>query len=467
MNYQSPFSIRYASGTMRTVWSETSRRRTWRRIWVAVAEAQAAAGLITAEQIDDIKAHADDVDLGRAAEIETEIGHDVMAELRAFAEQCQVGGGVLHWGMTSADVTDNADVLLQRTALTILSRQLRHLLLIFADKIESTADLPALGFTHLQPAEPTSFGYRLSVYAQDLLTHFDALAGLQRSLRGKGIKGAVGTAGTFVEMLKGTPVSAEMLEATAMDALGIEAYPITTQTYPRIQDFTLLSGLAGLAASLHKFGFDLRLMQSPGLRAAAEPFGERQVGSSAMPFKRNPVRSEKLCSLARQVAATVEVAWSNAALSLLERTLDDSANRRTVIPESFLACDEMLHTAYDIVNGLIVDEAGLRARLEEFGPFAATERVLTALVLAGANRGEMYERLRNHSLQAWEAVRAGKPNPLPDSLSHDTVLLHYLQPARLRALFEADSYLGLAPQRARDMAAQIRQRFPPQGGTPS
>jgi len=463
MTYQSPFSTRYGSEKMRALWSETTKRRAWRRVWVAAAEAQTAAGLISPEQIDEIKAHAQDIDLHRAAEIEAEIGHDLMAELKTFAEQCPLGGAVLHWGLTSADVQDNADVVRQRAALSILLGALRDLLLHFADQIEATADLPIMGYTHLQPAEPTTLGYRLSNYAQDLLAQFEDLVHLRSRLRGKGIKGAVGTAAPFVEMLAGSPITPEMLEATVMDALGIEAHPVTNQIYPRIQDYSLLCGLAGVAASLHKFAFDLRLMQSPGFRAASEPFGDRQVGSSAMPFKRNPVRTEKICSLARQVAAGVSVAWHNAASNLLERTLDDSASRRSLIPESFLACDEMLNTAIVVMDGLEIDEAGCAAHLATYGPFAALERVLTALVHAGADRQEMHERLRQHSMTAWRAIEDSKPNPLSDQLTTDMVLLHFLQPARIRELLDASSYVGLAPQRAHKMAVRIRERLlPPQ-----
>lgn len=463
MTYQSPFSTRYGSEKMRALWSEAAKRRAWRRVWVAAAEAQTAAGLISPEQIDEIKAHAQDIDLHRAAEIEAEIGHDLMAELKTFAEQCPLGGAVLHWGMTSADVEDNADVVRQRAALSILLKAFKDLLLCFADRIETTADLPVMGYTHLQPAEPTTLGYRLSNYAQDLLAQFDNLVHLQSKLRGKGIKGAVGTAASFVEMLAGSPITPEMLEATVMDALGIEAHPITTQTYPRLQDYSLLCGLAGMAASLHKFAFDIRLMQSPGFRTASEPFGDSQVGSSAMPFKRNPVKTEKICSLARQVAAGIAIAWQNAAITLLERTLDDKSNRRRLIPEAFLACEEMLCTAISVVEGLEVDEKGCKEQLETYGPFAALERVLTALVRVGADRQEMHERLRQHSMVAWRAIEDSKPNPLSDQLTTDTVLLHFLQPARIRELLDASSYVGLAPKRARKMVARIRERLlPPQ-----
>jgi adenylosuccinate lyase len=458
--YLSPFSTRYGSDEMRAVWSEGARRRTWRRIWLAVAEVQASAGLISTAQVEDLRAHVDTIDLERAAALESEIGHDIMAELRTFAEQCPAGGGVLHWGLTSADIQDNADVARQRAALALVLGRLRGVLLAFAERIDATADLAVLGYTHLQPAEPTTLGYRLAIAAQDLLGHFEALARARMQLRGKGIRGAVGTGAAFVEMLHGTGVTPEALEASVLQALGLEAYPVVTQTYPRVQDYQLLSALAALSASLHKFAFDLRLMQSPGLGGiTSEPFGERQVGSTAMPFKRNPVKAEQVCSLARLVASYPAVAWHNAADALLERTLDDSANRRSVIPEAFLATEQMLISTEGIVSGLQVDEARAAELLEAHGPFAATERILSALVRAGADRQEVHERLRQHSLAAWEAVQAGKPNPLLSQLTTDTVLLRYAQPSRMRELLDVRGYVGQAPERARTLARTLRQRL--------
>jgi adenylosuccinate lyase len=314
-----------------------------------------------------------------------------------------------------------------------------------------------MAYTHLQPAEPTTLGYRLALYAQDLLGHLRAMDGLIANLRGKGLKGAVGTAASYQELLAGTGTSAAELEASFLQALDLPAYTITTQTYPRGQDYALLAALAGLAAALHKFAFDVRLLQSQGMGELAEPFGEKQVGSSAMPFKRNPVNAEKICSLARFVGALPAVAWENTAQSLLERTLDDSANRRAVLPEAFLALEECLLAATRLVRGLAVDEAAIAANLEKYGPFAATERVLMALVRAGADRQRAHERLREHSLKAWSAVKAGRPNPLADLLAADPELLVHLQPARLRELMDARAYVGNAPERAAALAAEIRQ----------
>jgi adenylosuccinate lyase len=459
MSYQSPFSTRYGSSEMRSVWSEIAKRRAWRQVWIAVAEAQTAAGLIQGDQLDDLRQHADAIDLKRAQEIEGEIGHDLVAELRTFTEQCESGGAVLHWGLTSADVQDNAEVLRQRTALAIILDRLRQLLLQFSRRINDTHSFAILGYTHLQPAEPTTLGYRLASYAQDFFNHFETILRVHKQLKGKGIRGAVGTAGSFVDMLADSDVTPEMLEASVMEHLGIEAHLITTQTYPRSQDYLLLSALSGLAASLHKFAYDIRLMQSPGHGLLREPFGEDQVGSSAMPFKRNPVTAEKICSLARQVASFAQVAWENAANALLERTLDDSANRRSLLPEVFLACDEMLIASKLIIEGFVIDETGNSEHLVRHGPFIALERVLTLAVQAGGDRQEIHENLRQHSMTALDAIEQGRDNPLIDLLAKDQIILKYLQPARIKELLDPETYTGLASERALEMAERIESRF--------
>lgn len=455
MTYDSPFASRYGSDDMRRIWSDDFRRRTWRRIWVALAEAQAQAGLVRPDQVADLRAHADTLNTARALDIEAEIQHDVMAEVRAFAEQCPVGGGIIHWGATSADITDNTDVLRQREALRLVRAQLADLLNVFAHQVRLHRGLACMAYTHLQPAEPTTVGYRLALYAQDLLTHLNVFDHLLATLRGKGLKGAVGTQASYGETLHGTNTTPAELEAHVLAALDLPAFDIASQTYPRVQDFQLLSALAGLAASLHKFAFDLRILQSAGFMEMAEPFGAKQVGSSAMPFKRNPIHAEKICSLARYVAAMPHVAWENAADSLLERTLDDSANRRLTLPEAFLATDEILRAALKIMRGLVVDAPACAANLDKFGPFSATERVLMALVKAGADRQKMHERLRDHSLRAWGVVKAGKPNPLADSLAADPEILRVLQPAKVLSLMKATAYVGTASERAAALADYI------------
>ena len=456
--YASPFSWRYGSAEMRAIWSEVNKRKIWRQIWVALAEVQSEFGLVTPEQVADLRAHAQDIDMPRASQIEAEIHHDVMAEIMTFAAQCPLGGGILHLGMTSMDVVDNADALRVRQSLDLILAQLRGLLRVLAGQIETWADTPVMAFTHLQPAEPSTLGYRLAQYAQDLLADWRNLSRLRENLRGKGLKGAVGTSASYAELL-GTEALPKF-EARLSALLGLEFFPVATQVYPRKQDYEVLSALAGLGASLYKFAFDLRLLQSPPIGELSEPFGRKQVGSSAMPFKRNPINAEKIDSLARMLAQYPRLAWDNAAHSLLERTLDDSANRRASLPEPFLIADELLRVATRIFEGLRVDEAMLARNFSAYGPFAATERVLMALGKAGADRQEMHARIRDLSLQAWEALRRGEPNPLAEQVAADPEFLRYLPADQLRALMDARGYLGDAPLRARELAAQIRQAVP-------
>ena len=455
--YISPFSWRYGSSEMRELWSETSKRRLMRRVWVALATAQQRAGLVTAAQLADLQTHANDVDIARALEIEQETRHDVMAEIRAFAEQCPVGGGIIHWGATSADITDNVDVLRQREATTMLLRQLEALLLALAEKIEVTATVPTMAHTHIQPAEPTTLGYRFAVYAQDLLEDYRQLCGLLASLRGKGLKGAVGTQAGYVELLAGSGMAAEAMEAVAMAELGLPYFPIATQTYTRQQDLRVLQVLAGVAASLHKFALDFRVLQSPPFGEWAEPFGRKQVGSSAMPFKRNPINVENICSLARFVAGLPAIAWDNASQAILERSLDDSANRRIFLAEGFLATEEMVERMARVVREMVVDETAVSRNLATYGPFAATERVLMALVAAGASRQDGHEWIREASLQAWAALRQGEANPLLGLLLADARLKPYLAAAQIGELMEAGEYVGTAVSRALTLAKTIRQ----------
>ncbi len=464
--YLSPFTWRYGGEAMRQLWGEEHKRRLWRRIWLALAEAQHTMGLATAEQIADLRAHVGEVDIGRAHKIEADIQHDLMAELRAFAEQCPIGGPILHLGATSTDVEDNADALRLRAALDLVLGQLTTLLRVLADQISQWAETPAMAFTHLQPAEPTTIGYRLAQYGQDLLMDLEELQRVRDKIRGKGLKGAVGTSASFTQLL-GSHTAAQALEAQVMAALDLPAFPVTTQTYPRKQDWHALNALAGLAGSLYKFAFDLRLLQSPPLGEWAEPFGERQIGSSAMPFKRNPVNSENINSLARYVAVLPQAAWHNAAHSLLERTLDDSANRRLILPQVFLATDEMLSRATRLIRNLQIDEDVVARTLATYGTFAATERLLMELVKAGADRQAMHEVIRSHSIASWNAVARRQPNPLPDWLSADPELTAYLAPEQVRSLLNAADYVGDAPGRARKMAMQIRESLDQQRALPA
>ena len=455
-NYLSPFSWRYASPEMRRIWSETNKRRLWRQLWVALAEVQAEFGLVEPDQVADLRDHVGEVDIPRALEIEAEIQHDLMAELKTFAGQASRGGGILHLGATSMDIEDNADVLRIGQSLDLILNELSRLLLIFAGQIDAWSETPLIALTHLQPAEPSTLGYRLAQYAQDLVVDWEHLGHIRAGLRGKGFRGAVGTGAAYAELLGAEHL--EAFEQRLAKRLGLSFYPVTTQVYPRKQDYLVTSALAGLGASLYKFAFDLRILQSPMFGELSEPFGRKQVGSSAMPFKRNPINAEKIDSLARALAQMPRLAWDNAAHSLLERTLDDSANRRSLLPEAFLITDEILRVAIRILDGLQVVKKAMAQNLSTYGPFAGIERVLMALGKAGADRQGMHELLRQHALAAWDAVQAGQTNPLADRLAADPEIRRHLREEELHALLDARHYLGDAPQRARTFALEIRNR---------
>lgn len=456
-SFLSPFTWRYGSDAMRAIWSEVHKRRVWRRLWVELARAQQSAALVTAEQVTDLEAHVNDIDIKRAEAIEAEIHHDLMAEVRTYAEQCPVGGGIIHLGATSADIEDNADVIRLREALNLTLQSTEQVLAAFTDCVERLADHPVMAFTHIQPAEPTTMGYRLALYAQDIAEDLRALRRVRAEVRAKGFKGAVGTSASYTQLLEGTSLSPGELEAAVLRPFDLQAFPIAGQVYPRKQDWQVVSALAGLAGSLYKFAFDLRLLQSPVIGEWAEPFGKHQVGSSAMPFKRNPINAEKIDSLGRLVASLVQVTWDNAAHSLLERTLDDSANRREVLPVAFLAVDETLRVTNRIVSGLRIDEAAAARNFERFGVFSAVERVLLAAVKAGADRQEMHEHLRTHSLNAWAALAKGSANPLAEMVASDPAINQYLSSTEIYDLLDARHHLGDAPQRARQFAADLRQ----------
>ncbi len=452
--YRSPLSWRYASAEMRELWSEEQRRRVWRQVWVALAQVQQGFGLVTAEQVADLQAQQNNINLPRALQLEEELQHDLMAEVHTYAEQAPIGGAILHLGATSMDIEDNAEVLRIAAALDLTLQASARLLQTLAGLLEKYATLPVIAFTHLQPAEPTTLGYRLAQTAQDLFSDHTQLVQVRQGLMGKGFKGAVGTSASYAELYGADQL--DQFEQQMSEKLGLPFFPIATQTYPRKQDYSILCALAGMAQTLYKFGFDLRILQSPPIGELAEPFGSRQVGSSAMPFKRNPIRAEKLDSLGRYIAQLPRIAWDNAAHSLLERTLDDSANRRTILPEAFLALDEMLRTAQAIVAGLRVNEAAIAKNLAIYGPFAATERVLMAAAKKGGDRQALHECIRQASMQAWDDIQAGQPNPLANLLAADSLISQYLSPTDLTALMNADNHIGNAPQKTLALASQIR-----------
>lgn len=446
--YISPLTWRYGSEEMKAIFSEVHKRKLLRRVWIALARAESKAGIVTEEQVKELESHKDDIDIERASEIESEIHHDLMAEIRTYAEQCPKAGGIIHLGATSMDALDNADAVRFKEALQLIASRLADLIDTLSERAREMKDVPTMAFTHIQPAEITTIGYRLSQTLQDLSDDADDLIGAIASIKGKGMKGAVGTAASYRVLLDGTGVSARELEDMVMDELGIKAFEAATQVYTRKQDLRIISALSSIAASLHRFSLDLRILQSPPIGEVSEPFGKKQVGSSAMPFKRNPINNEKICSLARIVESAYQSAWNNASLMILERTLDDSANRRIFIPEAFIALDEMLMTAKRIAAGMNFHSEATRRLMENYGIFASTERLLMELGRRGADRQAMHETIREESLKAWALVQIGKDNPLKDNLASDEEILKYLSKDEVLKLLDASDYTGDAAVRA-------------------
>lgn len=455
--YLSPFTWRYGSDAMRNLFSEVEKRRILRRIWIALAAAQQKAGLVTDEQLADLLKHKDAIDIARATEIEAEIHHDLMAEIKTYAEQCPVGGSIIHLGATSMDVLDNMDALRLRSAALLIIEQTKKLLGEFVTKMERYATMPCMAFTHIQPAEPTTVGYRFAQHAQDLLEDLKALEDVTASIRGKGIKGAVGTSASYTELLKGSSLTAFELEAEVMASLELPSFTAATQVYPRKQDWRIVTALSGICCTLYKFALDFRLLQSPPIGEWSEPFGSRQVGSSAMPFKRNPINCEKIDSLCRFVASQSEVLWQNAASTMLERTLDDSANRRVTLPECFLATDEVISTTLKVIQGMQIHEQGVERNLKAYGIFAASERLLMELGRQGANRQEMHELIRHHSLKAWAQVQQGEENTLLQMLKDDETILSYLSEEEIVSSLNAEHYIGDAPLRTTMVIEEIQK----------
>lgn len=453
--YISPFTWRYASPEMRHIFSEEHKYELWRKIWVSLAVAQHSVGLISKKEIDDLKKNEDNIDITRILEIEKETKHDVVAAIKEFSEKAKIGGGKIHLGATSMDVVDNADMLKIKEALKLVKLKTQAVLSLFAPLIEKYSSFPCIGYTHLQPAEPTTVGYRLAFYAQDILGVLKQLQFVQDEIRGKGMKGAVGTSASYKALLADKKSSVDDLEAKVMKRLGLKAVLISTQVYPRQFDYMALSVLASLSSSLSKFAGDLRILQSPNIGEWSEPFGKKQVGSSAMPFKKNPINAENICSLGRYVAKLPEIALENATLSYLERTLDDSANKRLIIPEGFLAIDHMLITAEKIIKGLVINEKRITANLQLYAPFAATESILMATVKKGANRQEMHEVLREISMQAWDAIQNGKQNPMDTLLVQNQQIKKYLNKGSISALLEVKNHVGNASKRALELATLI------------
>ncbi len=416
---QNPLHERYASREMAALFSAGHRFELWRRLWVVLAECQAELGLpITAAQLAALRRAAPRIDLERVAEIEQATRHDVVAHLRHFAEEAGEAGGILHLGATSAFVTDNTDALLVREALELLRGRLAATLAALAAFARRTREVPTLAYTHFQPAQLTTVGKRACLWAQDFLDDLEEVEHRLATLRCRGVKGTTGTQASFLTLFDGDGEKVRELDRRVAERLGFTAsWTVTGQTYPRKQDSRLLQTLAGIGESAHKLGTDLRLLQ--GLGELGEPFDTTQVGSSAMAYKRNPIRSERMCGLARRLITDSLNGPLNSATQWLERSLDDSANRRLVLPDSLMTADAVLSLAAHVVAGLRFDEAVVAARVERELPFMATETLLMMGVLKGGDRQELHERIRRYSLEARGRVAAGGENPMLERIAAD------------------------------------------------
>lgn len=452
--YESPLEGRYASEAMRRVFSPDHRYGTWRRLWLALAESEKELGLpVTDAQLDEMRAHLDDIDYDAVRVQEEKVRHDVMAHVLAWGEQCPLARPIVHLGATSCYVTDNADILLLREALSLVRDKLCEALRALGDFALRWKDLPVLGLTHLQAAQPVTAGRRAACWAQDFLTDLADLDALLPSVKLLGCRGATGTQASFLELFGGDADKARLLEDTIAAKLGgIEVFAVSGQTYPRKLDARILNLLSSLGLSAYRFAQDVRLLQSRG--EMEEPFGASQIGSSAMAYKRNPIRCERVCSLSRHLCALSQDAAMTAMAQWCERTLDDSANRRIALPEAFLTADAVLDLVVYIARGLRIYPKMCEKNLREALPFIATENLLMEAVKHGGDRQSAHERIREHSQQAALRVKSeGAENDLLRRLADDPTLP--LSESDLARVLDPTLYVGLAPQQTEDFVTGV------------
>ena len=411
--WDNPLAARYASAEMTRLWSDNHRYRLWRQTWLVLAEAEAELGLpITPAQLTEMRAAVDQpIDFARAADYEKRMRHDVFAHLHTFGDACPQAKAILHLGATSAYVTDNTDLILMRESLDLVAGRLATVIERLAARAVETADLVCLGRTHLQPAQPTTVGKRICLWIHDLLLDLEEVLQRRGSLKARGAKGTTGTQASFFELLNGDHANVRQLDELVARKLGFAAsYAVTGQTYTRKVDSLVVSALAAISESTHKAGNDLRLAAAWG--EMEEPFETEQVGSSAMPYKRNPMRAERMCGLARFVMGLLTTTEQTAATQWFERTLDDSAPRRLVLPQAFLATDAQLVLYANIAGGLVVVPGAIRRTLEQYLPFLSSERILMEGTKAGGDRQELHEAIRRHSHAATARIREGYDNDL-------------------------------------------------------
>ena len=441
--YISPLSERYAGEEMQYIFSEDKKFSTWRKLWIALAETEKELGLnITDEQIEEMKSHIYDINYETAREREKEVRHDVMSHVYAYGKQCPKAAGIIHLGATSCYVGDNTDIIIMNEALTLVKKKLVNVidkLSKFADKYK---DLPTLGFTHFQPAQPTTVGKRASLWIQDFLMDLNDLEYVQGSLKLLGSKGTTGTQASFLELFEGDLDKVDKLDPMIARKMGFDGcYPVSGQTYSRKTDSRVLNVLAGIAASSHKMSNDIRLLQH--LKEVEEPFEKSQIGSSAMAYKRNPMRSERIASLSRYVMCDTMNAWITSSVQWFERTLDDSANKRLSIPEAFLAVDGILTLDMNVADGLVVYDKVIGRHLMAELPFMATENIMMDCVKRGGNRQELHERIRELSMEAGKNVKVkGEENNLPELIAADETFGVSLE--EIKQSLDPSKYTGCA-----------------------
>jgi adenylosuccinate lyase len=453
-SYVSPFSTRYASKEMQFIFSDDNKFRTWRRLWISLAKAEQKQGLpITDAQIAELTAHATDINYDVATRREREVRHDVMSHVFAYGEQCPLARGIIHLGATSCYVGDNTDILVMKQGLTLLRGKLLGVLAELREFAVRHKSLPALAYTHLQPAQLTTVGKRATLWMHELYLDFEEVTHRLDTLALLGSKGTTGTQASFMELLGGDSEKIRQIEQDIAADVGVSrVVPVSGQTYSRKTDYQVLSALSGIAQSASKFSYDLRLLQ--GFKEMEEPFETSQIGSSAMPYKRNPMRSERISGLSRFVMVDALNAAITAGTQWFERTLDDSANRRIAVSEAFLATDAILNLMLNVCDGLVVYDKVVRARVMAELPFMATENIMMDAVKKGGDRQALHERLRVHSQAAARVVKEeGGQNDLVDRIAADSAFM--VSKTEIEAILEPVNFIGRSAEQVTEFVAEI------------
>lgn len=457
-NYTSPFSQRYSSKEMQLIFSDDFKYTTWRKLWISLAKAQKQLGLpITKEQIDELENNKENIDYNQVKIFEKQIRHDVMSHIKAYGLQCPKAKGIIHLGATSCFVTDNTDIIIMKTALILIRKKLVSVIKNLSDFALKYKDIPTLGFTHFQPAQLVTVGKRACLWIQDFCMDVDELEFVVDTLMMRGVKGTTGTQASFMSLFNDDENKVDELERLVCEDFGFDkAFNITGQTYSRKTDSRVLKSLSSIAQSAHKMGTDIRLLQ--GLKEIEEPFETNQVGSSAMAYKRNPMRSERICSLARYIITNAHNPEITASVQWLERTLDDSANRRLSIAEGFLATDGMLDILINITDNLVVNENVIKKHIREEIPFIATENILMESVKRGGDRQLLHEKIRQYSLIASKRVKEeGLDNNLLELISKDEVFS--MNKEDLNNILNPSKYIGRSASQVEIYIKSIQNIF--------